>query len=310
MTPRGCDRTWENDALREGRLGEKDADSFDRHRRACAACSAALARDERLRELGRALPPAEGPELVLRRMRSRILREISNESVVERRLQRSWAIALAALAASALFATLVLARGATSPISRTPLPIAAAATAAPKSYAGSASAALDTARQETPTAPGQEASAEAPGSAPPKTPPRRRVRAAAETDDGAAVYAEGIRQFREGRYETAAATFHAFASSHAQASEAEDASFLEAVALDRAGRLDAAALAAERHLEAYPRSFRARDASLLIARAASRRADCERVRAVLAPWSRSAGDEEIDALLRTCGSTTSNDPAP
>jgi hypothetical protein len=87
----------------------------------------------------------------------------------------------------------------------------------------------------------------------------------------------------------------------------EDASFLEAVALARAGRTDAAGFAAERHLESFPRSFRRKEASLLVARAASRRGDCERARAVLAPWSASGNDSEIHESLRACAAGSSGE---
>ena len=70
-----CSRLWEIDPYRDGRLGKSDAKSFERHLRACEACRAQLSRDERLRELARALPD-EGPtELSLRRLRARVLRD-------------------------------------------------------------------------------------------------------------------------------------------------------------------------------------------------------------------------------------------
>jgi TolA-binding protein len=114
-----------------------------------------------------------------------------------------------------------------------------------------------------------------------------------------------MRAFREGRYDRAAAAFHAFALVHPKAPEAEDASFLEAVSLARAGRADAAALAAERHLEGFPNSFRRREASILVARAASRRGDCDQARGVLAAWTSDPPDAEVHAALRACddGST-------
>jgi|GEM_PF-656033 len=72
---RGCERSWEIDALREGRLGPKDADSFERHLRSCTACAAQKGRDERLRALGRAMRSDEPSELALRRLRTRVLRD-------------------------------------------------------------------------------------------------------------------------------------------------------------------------------------------------------------------------------------------
>jgi TolA-binding protein len=116
---------------------------------------------------------------------------------------------------------------------------------------------------------------------------------------GLDAYAEAMRLLQAGRAEDAATAFHAFAMAHPGAPQAEDASFLEALALARAGRRDAAGLAAERHLASYPRSFHAKEAAILVARAAASRGDCNRARAVLSPWSSSAG-AEVESLLRGC----------
>jgi TolA-binding protein len=130
---------------------------------------------------------------------------------------------------------------------------------------------------------------------------RRPAREAHEEDTGGPVYIDAIQSFRDGRYEHAAAAFHAFALAHPHAPAAEDASFLEAVSLAQAGRADAAALAAERYLEGFPRSFRRREASILVARAASRRGDCSQARRVLEPWIGTSADAEIQTALRACG---------
>jgi TolA-binding protein len=119
-------------------------------------------------------------------------------------------------------------------------------------------------------------------------------------DDGAAAYANAMQLFREGRYDGAASGFHAFALAHAQASQAEDASFLEAVSLAQAGDFDAAAAVAEHHLEAFPRSFRRRDAAALVVRAVSRRQGCDAARSVLVRWMGAGAQDEIEAALRTC----------
>jgi TolA-binding protein len=111
-----------------------------------------------------------------------------------------------------------------------------------------------------------------------------------------------MQSFRDGRYDRAAAAFHAFALAFPQATEAEDASFLEALSLARAGRGDAAALAAQRHLESFPRSFRRKEASILVARAASRRGRCDEAIGVLAPWIGASPDADIQSVLAACGS--------
>lgn len=71
-----CDRSWELDAVRDGRLSPSDVDSFERHRRTCATCGALAADAERLRRLGRSLvPDAPDDEVRVRRVRGRILRD-------------------------------------------------------------------------------------------------------------------------------------------------------------------------------------------------------------------------------------------
>jgi hypothetical protein len=72
-----CDRRWEVDVYREGRLGPKDAQSFERHLKACSECRLRKSCDERLRLLGRALPEDPPSELTLRRLRTRILRDVA-----------------------------------------------------------------------------------------------------------------------------------------------------------------------------------------------------------------------------------------
>jgi FecR protein len=88
VTPTRCDREWEREAHREGRLGPKDVESFERHCRTCAACTEEVARDERLRALGQALRVAEPGQLPRRRLRARILRDAATD--VRSRSSRSW----------------------------------------------------------------------------------------------------------------------------------------------------------------------------------------------------------------------------
>jgi hypothetical protein len=73
-----CDRSWELDAYREGRLGEPDAASFERHLRSCGTCAELRQGDEKLRGLARRIGLGERdvPDaLRLRRLRRRILND-------------------------------------------------------------------------------------------------------------------------------------------------------------------------------------------------------------------------------------------
>jgi hypothetical protein len=93
-----CDRLWEVDALREGRLSDADATAHRRHAAGCRICRERLASDERLAALGRELEaPASNP-LRARRIRAQILRHAAAPSPTS----RAPALAVAAVAAAAL----------------------------------------------------------------------------------------------------------------------------------------------------------------------------------------------------------------
>lgn len=70
-----CDRLWEIDAIREGRLSAQDAESSARHLRLCATCASVAARDAFVRALATSSPSNAPRELDLRRMRACVLRE-------------------------------------------------------------------------------------------------------------------------------------------------------------------------------------------------------------------------------------------
>lgn len=72
-----CERSWELQVYREGRLGAKDAKSFERHLRACSECKLRKECDERLRVLGGAIGQDGPDELTTRRLRARILRDVA-----------------------------------------------------------------------------------------------------------------------------------------------------------------------------------------------------------------------------------------
>jgi hypothetical protein len=90
----------------------------------------------------------------------------------------------------------------------------------------------------------------------------------AGADDAIAEYMEATRLLSAGSNDEAAAALRAFDVAHPTAPQAEDVTFLEAVALARAGRVDAAGLAAEHHLARFPASFHAKEAAVLVVRAA------------------------------------------
>jgi TolA-binding protein len=380
-----CDRGWEVEAYREGRLGTKDVESYERHLRTCAVCAERVARDERLQALGRALPVAEPAELALRRLRARILRDVTTRApgrpwLTRQRLAFVSALGIALVAIASVVAVRSAARThATAASARAGPPARLAGAVAPGAGAawtqtregtverveleagtlrvhvrpqgagerflvrlpdgeievrgttfevtalagltrhvgvdegtvvlrlrGSPDRSLGPGTSwsapESAPSDGQQAMALPAATARAATLPRRHDGAAQDKDYGASVYVSAMQSFREGRYDSAAAAFHAFALAFPQATEAEDASFLEALSLARAGRGDAAALAAQRHLESFPRSFRRKEASILVARAASHRGRCDEAIGVLAPWIGASPDVDIQSVLAACGS--------
>jgi hypothetical protein len=112
-------------------------------------------------------------------------------------------------------------------------------------------------------------------------------------------YASAIELLRKGQYDQAASAFHALAQAD-PATQADDSSFLEAIALARAGRTDAAALVAERHLASFPDSFHRKEASILVARAASQRGDCAKARTTMAPWMKASFESGVRTALGSC----------
>jgi Flp pilus assembly protein TadD len=92
------------------------------------------------------------------------------------------------------------------------------------------------------------------------SPPPRPSRSVAG-EDGAFV--EGVRLVELGAYGDATARLDAFRRGHPNDARAEDAAFLQIVALERAGRRDEARKAARRYLDAYPHGFRRTEAEAL-----------------------------------------------
>jgi hypothetical protein len=366
MTLLRCDRVWQIDAYRQGRLGSKDTESLERHLRGCSVCTAQMEDSERLRTLAITLH-ADGPnELALRRVRVRVLRDAasgipSSPRASFARMRVGAFVALGAACALVLVVAVAVHRAGrdTSSLSAArAAPAVDPSSQASEPFAGTVVGEVDARfwqtreqRQERveldegtvhihvrPQAPGERflvampdgeievrgttfdvavkagetthvhvesgvvelrlrarpvvrlvdgdgwtLPSVAPASPspaplasplPPKAPAagmRRSTPSPASVDDGAAPYAAAMTALRDGRYEEAAAAFHAYGVAWPRSSQAEDASFLEAVALARAGRPDAAGLAAERHLESYPASFHKREATILVDRAAALR---------------------------------------
>lgn len=124
-----CERLWEVDAFREGRLVGADAASSERHRVLCATCRDRFEADERLREVALAVRYPTMDALRARRLRARILRGVGQRAPSPPRLPF-------VLAFAALTIAIVLLAGWSRMTSKA-APVAAAPRAAPAPLAGS-----------------------------------------------------------------------------------------------------------------------------------------------------------------------------
>jgi hypothetical protein len=75
MTKSLCPRSFEAEALRDGRLGDAEVENFQRHLRQCTTCSREVAELQALGEALRTGAPkrADSDELHVRRERTRLL---------------------------------------------------------------------------------------------------------------------------------------------------------------------------------------------------------------------------------------------
>jgi TolA-binding protein len=119
-----CERSWELQVYREGRLGPKDVKSFERHLQACRECKLRNEREERLRVLGGAIGQDDPGELTMRRLRARVLRDVATGAAP--REPRAWTrIAVAAsLALTVGGASVWLAHGGSHPKVAAPAAVA------------------------------------------------------------------------------------------------------------------------------------------------------------------------------------------
>jgi TolA-binding protein len=111
-----------------------------------------------------------------------------------------------------------------------------------------------------------------------------------------AAYALAVSSYEAKDFEEAARRFASFRAAYPEASEAEDALFLQGSALAHAGKRGAAARVGERFLLRYPESFHARDAAVLVAREARDRGECGRARQVLERFRATPTPETVAAL--------------
>jgi hypothetical protein len=282
----GCDMAALVEARRDGRVGEREAASLDRHLVACAACRELAADLERLAGLAGGRPVATLTPLEQRRERLRLLRDaaFAPASLAGPR-SRVQIVRLAAAAAMSLgllvggTALAILAR----PSARVDAPSSAGSSASLPIAARRFSAVPFAATVAEPEAAAPPASASVvpvsaavvapsvvvPRAAVPRAKavaaPSAKAIAAVKPGDGPSALADGVELIERGDYGAAADRLGAFRRSHPGDVRAQDAAFLAILALERAGRHPAAVAAAHEYLASYPQGYRRAEAQAIVA---------------------------------------------
>lgn len=274
------------EARRDGRVGERESASLDRHLVACASCRELASDLERLAGLaGRPALGALSP-LEQRRERLRLLRDAAfapaslagtrSRVQIVRLAAAAAAMILGVLAGGTALAILALPAARAdlpTPIAPssggssvpTPMPIApralVATIAEPVVVAPPSSAAVTDVPSPIVAAPRPAAPRPKPATSPPSASPIDP----ATPSEGASALADGVELIERGDYGAAAERLRAFRQSHPGDVRAQDAAFLAILALDRAGRHPAAVAAAREYLASYPQGFRSAEARAIVA---------------------------------------------
>jgi hypothetical protein len=94
VTSATCARSWQAEAAHDGRLSQRDVESFERHRQSCEVCEREARGLVELAELAAGLPFEPSSSLEHRRARLALLRRANGRAVSAS--QRSWVWGLAA----------------------------------------------------------------------------------------------------------------------------------------------------------------------------------------------------------------------
>lgn len=114
MTRFPCKRSWEIEALEDGRLSERDRASLERHLEACPECREAQGKHQALDAALKALPREERTEMDHRRARAALLVRANELGVGGERGRLRWVALVAAPVALAIVVIVALLRRAPS----------------------------------------------------------------------------------------------------------------------------------------------------------------------------------------------------
>jgi hypothetical protein len=275
-----CDMAPLVEARRDGRVGDRESSSLDRHLLACGACRALAADLERMASLAGGSRLAKLSPLEQRRGRLRLLQDAAFAPGPASGPRARSRVKMVRFAAAAALLLGVLAGG--TALAVLGLPSAKADPETPESIPGSsaASSAIGRAAASAPIATSVEAplpavlaapaTTVAAASAPVVVAPRltgsrpKKVDAApAASSVEASALADGVDLIERGDYGAAAERLRAFRQSHPTDVRAEDAAFLAVLALERAGRHAAAVASAREYLASYPQGYRRAEAQAI-----------------------------------------------
>jgi hypothetical protein len=257
MSKPGCERARLVEAMFDGRLGPAERASTERHLKGCDSCEALLGELTSLQVVLRSTGSKPVSPLEHQRARLVLLRQ-SVEPVVTKR--RPKALVVAALLV--LPAAVLAAASPSSPLQlwSTPARLPKIAPSQPSHRAPTRrptplalSAQLATTTTAEPLIPSQSAHPV------PSTPQRRAgaerptpVASAATLSQASLDFADAMQALSRGDFGASAGKLNRFVAAHPSDARAEDATYLEAIALERAGRLGDASASARRYLALYP----------------------------------------------------------
>jgi hypothetical protein len=288
----GCDMAPLVEARRDGRVGEREVASLNRHLITCASCRELASDLERLAGLAGGARIAPLSPLEQRRGRLRLLRDAAFLPIAASGPRARSRLQIVRLAAAVAVILGVLAGGTALAIlglpSEKPGPRAVESSSIPSASTGPAAigrgvmpvsietplvvvAPLDAPGAAAPSALAPAAAAaSAPIAAAPRLPGPRLKRTSAALavgaieagapGEGASALADGVELIERGDYGAAAERLRSFRQSHPTDARAEDAAFLAVLALERAGHHAAAVAAAREYLASYPQGYRRAEA--------------------------------------------------
>jgi TolA-binding protein len=282
MKPARCAMVPLLEARRDGRLGDRESASLDRHLAGCASCRTYEQDLDRLRALLQQSDDARPTPLEHQRGRLRLLRAAATPPAPTRRL-----LARRALPSLALACTVLISVAGFAVVRHLPGRHAeTTAAASPPASAAIPSPGPPPARPAPADAPEETAAAveepAPPLPSPEKAPPPVRAEPKQEAPVRAAVrmpapaaprvarrpevdtskaFGEAMDLLGRGDYAAANARLDAFRRAHPGDARADLAAFLAIVSLQHAGRNDEAREAARRYLTLYPEGDRRADAA-------------------------------------------------